>query len=124
MTREKKTNDLMVILAMDFALVVFYLRFSIPALLYIMLGLTLLSVIIPPLRHWIATGFNAVTRFIGKGIRFVVLTLFFFTFLTPLSWLRKAVGRSAPTFSRKAGRPSYFESVQYSAPPEDFEKSW
>ena len=108
------------VLAVSSVLVIFFLLTKVIYLLYISVAISVLSVLFEKF----AEGFNYVWLKITKAIGFIInnvlLSVVFFLFLTPLSWLKKAFKSK----SKISGNDSFFTSRDYLYKYEDLKNTW
>ena len=107
----------------SFFLLIFFLITKKLVFLYISFGLIGVSVFIKPLGRLIAVSWLKFSYFIGTVNSRVLLTLFFFLFLTPLALIRK-VTRQDLLQLRKTGDNSYWKNTDREYDKTSLEKTW
>ena len=91
--------------------------------IYITAGFLAVSVFIQPLGRLIAIGWLRIATAIGTFNSRVILSLFFFLFLTPLALLRRLFTRD-PIDKDFAERETYWKTVDREYDRESLEKTW
>lgn len=116
----KNIQKYMTVLAVSSVLVIFFLLTKVIYLLYISVAISVLSVLFEKF----AEGFNYVWLKITKVIAFIInntlLSIVFFLFLTPISWLKKAFKSK----SKISDNESFFIDRNYLYKSEDLKKTW
>tara|TARA_Y100000385_G_C12991274_1_gene592916 strand:+ start:742 stop:1089 length:348 start_codon:yes stop_codon:yes gene_type:complete len=112
----EKAYQTNIVLAIGF--LILGLVFKINYLLYLPLIVLVMSAMSETLAKWIAKSWMFLGEQMGKVSGFIVLSLVFFIFLTPLALLKK-------TFEGKeAAKNSNWKAQNQSFPKESFSKAW
>lgn len=103
-------------------LVLWYFKRS-DVLLYSALGTGLAGVLVPPLATAIDWLWYKLARAMGAVMSRVILSLFFFLFLTPIAFLRKVFSKKDPMQLRKE-YSSLWTSRNHAYTAKDLENPW
>lgn len=116
----KDIQKYLTVIAVSSVLVIFFLLTKVIYLLYISVAISVLSVLFEKF----AEGFNYVWLKITKVIAFIInntlLSIVFFLFLTPISWLKKAFKSK----NKYSGNDSFFTNRDYLYRSDDLKKTW
>jgi len=107
----------------SFFLLVLFLITKKPVFLYISFGLIGVSIFIKPLGRLIAASWLKFSYLIGTVNSRVLLTLFFFLFLTPLALIRR-LSRQNLLQLKKGSDDSYWKRVEGDFHKDSLEKTW
>ncbi len=107
----------------SFFLLVLFLITKKPVLLYISFGLIGMSIFIKPLGRVIADSWLKFSYLIGTFNSRILLTLFFFLFLTPLALIRR-LSRQNLLQLKKGNDDSYWKKVEKEFQRDSLEKTW
>lgn len=117
--RKKSLETIIVLMG---ALLVFYFIFELEVLLYIGLGLAVLSIISGWLTDRLAWLWLKLAEGIGYVMSRILLTLIFYIFLTPLALLSRLFTKDH--LQLKGKQPSYFVERNQKYKAEDMENVW
>jgi hypothetical protein len=116
----KNIQKYLTVIAVSSVLVIFFLLTKVIYLLYISVAISVLSVLFEKF----AEGFNYAWLKITKVIAFIInntlLSIVFFLFLTPISWLKKAFKSK----NKISGNNSFFTHRDYLYRSDDLKKTW
>jgi hypothetical protein len=91
--------------------------------LYIGMGLLGVSIFVKPLGRLIAVGWLKFSYLVGTFNSRVLLTIFFYVFLTPLAVLRRLLGQRLLQLEKRE-EGSYWKDIDKEFSREDLEKIW
>lgn len=117
--RKKSLETIVVLMG---ALLVFYFIFHVELLLYISLGLAVLSIISGWLTDRLAWLWLEMAEGIGYVVSRILLTIIFYLVLTPLGLLSRLFTKD--NLQLKGNRSSYFIERNHRFKPEDLENIW
>jgi hypothetical protein len=121
-TREKSLEAILVICI---GLLVFYWFFENAYLLVAATVIGLAALLSPFLAEKIAWVWHKLAETLGRINGFIILTILFFFFLTPLAWLSKLFKKDALQLKRKTGaEDTYFIERNHTFTKKDLENLW
>ena len=106
------------------ALLVVYLIFEVQWLLWLAVLLTLGNVFESRITTALAGYWMRFAAFLGQINSKIILAFMFYGVLTPIAFLYRLFNQDKVDHFRKNRRQTYFEEVEKSYGPEDFEKLW
>ena len=106
------------------ALLIAYLIFGAPWLLWLAILLMLGNIFESRITTAIARYWMRFAETLGKFNSKLILMFMFYGVLTPIALLYRQFNQDKVDHFRKNNRQSYFEDVEKSYTPEDFEKLW
>jgi len=106
------------------AVLIAYLIFGAPWLIWIAALLTLGNALESRVTAALARGWMKFAAVLGAFNSRVILTLTFYLILTPLAFVFRIFNRPLVDHFRANKRQSYFEDLNKRYTPGDFEKSW
>jgi hypothetical protein len=116
----KDIQKYLTVLAVSSVLVIFFLLTKVIYLVYISVAISVLSVLFEKF----AEGFSCIWLKITKVIAFVInntlLSIVFFLFLTPISWLKKVFHSK----NKISDKDSFFTNRNYLYRSDDLKKTW
>ena len=98
----KKEETLKAHLMIVAGLLIFFLITKNPLFAYISLGLSLVSLFIPPVGMWIAIGWTKLTELLGAINSRILLSLIFFLVLLPVAFISRLFRKDAMQIKRSA----------------------
>ena len=119
MTREK---GLETIIVLALVLLVVYLKFEVIWLIYVALSLLIIGTIFTKLTIAIGVVWFKFSHYFGLIMNFVVMSIIFYLFLTPLAFFQKVFGKNK--LRKKHTNDSYFHFRRSSFTKETIEKPW
>lgn len=112
------------ITVLTLALLIAYLFFKVSWLLWLAVLLTLGNTFESRITAAVARYWMRFAEFLGNINSKLILMFMFYGVLTPISFLYRRFNEDKVDHFRKNRQQSYFEDVEKSYSPEDFEKLW
>jgi len=119
-----RLDTLKTITVLTLALLIAYLIFDIRWLLWAALLLALGNACESRATTAVARYWMQFASWLGNINSRIILTLIFFLLLTPIAWLYRRFNRDKVSHFHENRQRSYFDDVEKSYTPEDFEKLW
>lgn len=91
-------------------------------IVFVALGIGLISLIIPPAGNWIVWGWYKLAEVLSRVVNPIVLGVLYFTFITPIALLFRLFGNDP--LSLKKPRGSVFDFHEKIYQKKDLEKPW
>ncbi|MFH1081388.1 MAG: SxtJ family membrane protein [Pseudomonadota bacterium] len=106
------------------ALLIAYLAFGLPWLLWIAMLLVFGNAFESRITARVAASWMKVAAVIGNFNTRIILSIMFFVILTPIALAYRLLNRDLVDHFRENRRPSYFDDVHKKYVKSDFEKLW
>lgn len=117
---QQKIKDYLPVLSLCNGLLIAFLLSDSYNFLYIALGISFLSILVPKIAYYIGLVTKEMLKFLTMTIFIIVATIFFYLFLTPLGFLKRKSEKNSP-FSTK-NISSFFIQTNKSYTKEYFDK--
>jgi Na+/pantothenate symporter len=122
--QEKRIKDLETLVVLGIASIFFYLVFKVRALLFLTVAFLLIGVTIKSLASLIADVWLNFSHVIGSINSRIILTVVFYTLLTPLAFLYRIFSKNPMMLKKDVSSSSFFFDRNHSFAPEEFERTW
>jgi hypothetical protein len=112
------------IVTMVIGFLVLFLLFKKTVLLYLAVGVFLVSALSPVAAEFVYKWWMKLAMLLGKINSTILLTLIFFVLLTPIAWLYRLFNKDPLQLKKNFNKPSYFISRNHTYTKADLEKMW
>lgn len=120
---DKRAKDLETLAALAIALLVLYFIFKKSILIFISFGILVIAVLFKKLASVIAEGFLKISRVIAGFNSRLILSLFYFFLITPVSIFYRFFSKSPVLLKKSSCINSYYYDRNHAFKKEDFEKA-
>jgi hypothetical protein len=119
MNREKALETIVILALVS---LIIFLRWNIDWLIYLSIGLLILSLISKKLTALIGKSWLVFSRYLGMTMNYIILFLIFHLILIPLSLLQRLIGKNQ--ILNKKNSNSYFHQRKHLFTKKDIEHPW
>ena len=119
---DNRAKQLETCLVIATGLMVFWLIFKKPELIYVAIALGVIGAFMPFLAKWVAWVWYKIAEVMGYIMSRVLLSLVFFVFLFPISVIYRMFNKDALQLKKKGN--SYWTERDHSYSAKDLENAW
>jgi hypothetical protein len=120
MSRERQLETILVV---STALLLFFLIFKAPWLLYTAFGLSLLALISRSFAYWFTRGWLGFSEVLGFVMSRLILTLLWFLILTPIALLYRLFHKD-PLQLKRNRKATYYTERGHTYTARDLQNTW